>query len=63
MRLVDSHGHEAHRRANGDFAAEPAQPRFDLPRVGADNERILAGLGYSAEDIARLRAEGAIASE
>jgi crotonobetainyl-CoA:carnitine CoA-transferase CaiB-like acyl-CoA transferase len=42
------------------FSAEPAQPRFQLPRLGADNDRILESLGYSAEDRSRLRAEGAI---
>lgn len=61
MRLVDADGRE-HIGVPIKFAAEPAQPRFELPRIGADNERILAGLGYSAEDIARLRAAGAIAS-
>ncbi|MFO1455649.1 MAG: CaiB/BaiF CoA-transferase family protein [Steroidobacteraceae bacterium] len=62
MRLVDADGHE-HIGVPIKFAAEPARPRFELPRIGADNERILAGLGYSAEEIARLRAEGAIASD
>lgn len=30
------------------------------PELGADNDEILSALGYSAEDIARLRAAGAI---
>jgi len=61
MHLLDERGHE-HIGVPIRFSAEPAQPRFDLPRLGADNERILAGLGYSGDDIARLRAEGAIAA-
>lgn len=61
MRLVDEAGHE-HIGVPIRYASEPAEPHFHLPRLGADNERILARLGYSAEEIARLRAEGAIAS-
>ena len=32
----------------------------DLPRVGEDSESILATLGYSADDLASLRAAGAV---
>ncbi|MCP5328310.1 MAG: CaiB/BaiF CoA-transferase family protein [Steroidobacteraceae bacterium] len=62
MRLLDDQGQE-HIGVPIRFAAEPAQPRFDLPRLGADNERILAELGYTAADIARMRSEGAIAAD
>lgn len=41
------------------FATEPVdQPR--VPVLGADTDSVLDALGYSAEDIARLRAEGAL---
>jgi len=59
MRLLDLDGRE-HIGVPIRFSAEPAQPRFALPRLGADNDRILGALGYSVEDLARLRTERAI---
>ncbi len=38
------------------FGRTPASIGGPTPQPGADNERILAGLGYTADDIAHLRA-------
>jgi crotonobetainyl-CoA:carnitine CoA-transferase CaiB-like acyl-CoA transferase len=59
MRLLDLDGRE-HIGVPIRFTDEPAKPRFDLPRLGADNDRILESLGYSAEARAGLRAAGVI---
>ena len=37
------------------FAAAPCRLRRPAPEIGADTDAVLAGLGYSADDIARLR--------
>ncbi|MCU0757946.1 MAG: CoA transferase [Steroidobacteraceae bacterium] len=61
MRLVDEAGRE-HIGVPIRFSDEPGHPKFSLPRLGADNGRILAQLGYSDAEVARMAAEGAIAS-
>jgi crotonobetainyl-CoA:carnitine CoA-transferase CaiB-like acyl-CoA transferase len=38
----------------------PAGVRTPPPRFGEHTEVVLAGLGYSAADIARLRSEGVV---
>jgi crotonobetainyl-CoA:carnitine CoA-transferase CaiB-like acyl-CoA transferase len=42
------------------FKQNPASIKIPAPRVGQHNEEILLGLGYSREDIARLKDEGVI---
>jgi alpha-methylacyl-CoA racemase len=42
------------------FQATPAEPAGEPPAIGAHTEQVLAGLGYSAERIAELRAAGVI---
>ena len=42
------------------LSATPARLRSQPPRIGQHTAEILAGLGYSAADIARLRASGTI---
>jgi crotonobetainyl-CoA:carnitine CoA-transferase CaiB-like acyl-CoA transferase len=37
------------------FAEVPCQLRRPAPEIGADSDAVLAALGYSAEEIARLR--------
>jgi len=59
MRLLDLDGRE-HIGVPIRFGEEPARPTFTLPRLGADNGRILAGLGYTPEQIAQMRTAGAI---
>ena len=44
----------------GDGAAQTAGPGRPAPALGADTDSVLASVGYSAEDIARLRAAGAL---
>ena len=43
----------------GDWEAAVATNR-ELLELGADTDEILAAMGYSAEDIARLRAAGVL---
>jgi crotonobetainyl-CoA:carnitine CoA-transferase CaiB-like acyl-CoA transferase len=43
-----------------DFRQNPATVRFASPEVGQHNEQILGDLGYSWEDISRLKAEEVI---
>jgi CoA:oxalate CoA-transferase len=42
------------------FATEP-MPEPRVPILGADTEAVLRELGYAAEDIAAMQAEGAVA--
>jgi crotonobetainyl-CoA:carnitine CoA-transferase CaiB-like acyl-CoA transferase len=42
------------------FAEAPCQLRRPAPEIGADTDTVLAELGYSADEIARLRAAGTI---
>src|SRR5436190_3427443 len=42
------------------FAEAPCRLRHPAPELGADTDEILAAMGYSAEDIARLRAAGVL---
>jgi crotonobetainyl-CoA:carnitine CoA-transferase CaiB-like acyl-CoA transferase len=42
------------------FAAEPARPRFTLPELGADSESIAREIGYSPDEIEKLKAAKAI---
>src|SRR4051812_6572240 len=42
------------------FAEAPCQLRRPAPEIGADSEDVLRQLGYGAEEIARLRAAGAV---
>ncbi len=44
-----------------DFGATPAGPAGPPPRVGADADALLAGLGIGTEELARLRASGVLA--
>ncbi|MBP1624110.1 MAG: putative acyl-CoA transferase/carnitine dehydratase, partial [Acidobacteria bacterium] len=41
-----------------DFSETPASWRKPAPQLGQHNEEILLELGYSKEDIARLRESG-----
>jgi crotonobetainyl-CoA:carnitine CoA-transferase CaiB-like acyl-CoA transferase len=42
------------------FAAAPCALRRPAPEIGADTNTVLADLGYSADEIIRLRASGAV---
>jgi crotonobetainyl-CoA:carnitine CoA-transferase CaiB-like acyl-CoA transferase len=42
------------------FSATPVQPGKGTPKLGADNERLLAEAGYSAQDIAGLKDAGVV---
>jgi crotonobetainyl-CoA:carnitine CoA-transferase CaiB-like acyl-CoA transferase len=42
------------------FAEAPCQLRHPAPEVGADSDAVLAALGYSADEIARLRGAGTV---
>jgi crotonobetainyl-CoA:carnitine CoA-transferase CaiB-like acyl-CoA transferase len=42
------------------FKQNQASVKIPAPRVGQHNEEILLGLGYSREDIARLKDDGVI---
>jgi crotonobetainyl-CoA:carnitine CoA-transferase CaiB-like acyl-CoA transferase len=44
----------------GDGAEQTAWPERPAPALGADTDSVLASVGYSAEDIARLRVAGAL---
>jgi crotonobetainyl-CoA:carnitine CoA-transferase CaiB-like acyl-CoA transferase len=43
------------------LAGERLGVRLDPPRFGADTRQLLAGLGYSADDVAALCDRGAVA--
>jgi crotonobetainyl-CoA:carnitine CoA-transferase CaiB-like acyl-CoA transferase len=43
-----------------DFSGIPRQPVRRAPLLGEHTEEVLKELGYSTQDIAALRAEGAI---
>ncbi|MCC7273326.1 MAG: CoA transferase [Alphaproteobacteria bacterium] len=43
------------------MSATPGPTNFGAPTFGQHTDEVLAGLGFSAEDIARLRKEGAVA--
>lgn len=45
------------------YRGAPAAPDRPAPRVGADTAAILSGLGYSAEEVRALAADGAIGLE
>lgn len=45
------------------LSATPATLRLGPPTVGEHNEMLLERLGYSSDDISRLRLEGAVGSE
>ena len=57
MRLVDAAGQE-HVGVPIKFEREAAQPRFELPTLGAHTEEVLASAGFDAERIAKLKASG-----
>ena len=59
MRIVDDAGYE-HIGVPIKFAAEPAEPRLDLPAIGQHNTEVLESIGYDAARIAALRASGAV---
>jgi len=42
------------------FAEAPCELRLPAPEIGADSEAVLTGLGYSAAEVARLRAAGIV---
>lgn len=42
------------------FAAAPCRLRRPAPELGADSDAVLAELGYSPDEVARLRAAGAV---
>ncbi|MEM9706998.1 MAG: CaiB/BaiF CoA-transferase family protein [Pseudomonadota bacterium] len=42
------------------FASEPSELDTNVPKYGADAEEVLSGLGYTPEDVARLRSDGVI---
>ena len=45
-----------------DFSLTPVGPAGAPPRIGADADAVLASLGVSAEELARLRSAGVLAS-
>ena len=47
-------------RPGARFSATPVEMRLDASHQGADNDEVLAELGRSPEEIARLRADGVI---
>ena len=53
MLLHDEKGNE-HFGIPIKFSCEPGQVKFDLPRLGQHNEKLLRELGYSATAIAAL---------
>ncbi len=42
------------------FREEPAQPNLALANLGEDNAAVLASIGYDADEIARLEADGVL---
>jgi crotonobetainyl-CoA:carnitine CoA-transferase CaiB-like acyl-CoA transferase len=42
------------------FSEAPCRIRRPAPDLGADTEEVLRELGYSAEEVARLRREGVV---
>jgi crotonobetainyl-CoA:carnitine CoA-transferase CaiB-like acyl-CoA transferase len=59
MHLVDAAGHE-HIGIPMKFREEPGHPKLEIPALGADAEAILTEAGFSAAQIADLRASGAL---
>ena len=59
MLLVDDAGRE-HIGAPMKFLREPAHPDLVAPAHGEQTDSLLAGLGYSIEEIAALRSDGAV---
>jgi crotonobetainyl-CoA:carnitine CoA-transferase CaiB-like acyl-CoA transferase len=65
MEIVEEYGHpKAGRlrqaRAAARFSATPASIRSGAPGLGEHTDEVLAGIGYSASEIAALRAAGAL---
>ena len=42
------------------FAEAPCRLRRPAPEIGGDSDAVLSDLGYSTEEIARLRAAGVV---
>ena len=59
MLLHDAAGRE-HLGVPIHYSDEPARPSLTLPRLGEHTDGVLAALGYSAQQIAALRTEGAL---
>ncbi|MEZ5500130.1 MAG: CaiB/BaiF CoA-transferase family protein [Steroidobacteraceae bacterium] len=59
MHLLDEDGRE-HLGSAFKFRDEPAKLRLKAPKMGADTDSVLAAAGYSAAEIAAMRAEGAL---
>jgi len=59
MRLRDAHGIE-HVGTPLKFRHEPGQVAFTVPGQGEHTDKVLASVGYSAAELAALRADGAI---
>ena len=62
MLLNDAEGNE-HLGVPIKFTAEPAQPDFGLPGLGADNTAVMNEAGFDAEQIAALKASGSLMGE
>ncbi|MGE0258284.1 MAG: CoA transferase, partial [Alphaproteobacteria bacterium] len=63
--IVEEYDHPAagrlrQARAAARFSSTPTAIRSGAPVLGQDTDAVLGGLGYSAEQIAGLRAEGAV---
>jgi len=59
MHIVDAAGHE-HIGIPMKFREEPGQPKLEIPMLGADADAILTEAGFSAAQIADLKASGAL---
>ena len=60
MLLIDDQGFQ-HVGTPIKFADEPGRIDFSVPKLGEHTDRVLAAAGYSAAEIAALRAKGAVA--